>query len=278
MKSLSIILCTLIMLFTGSLVNAQETLDKVYMLDGKVNEGTVKAIEDNSITFVYTGESLEYSLEKSKINKIVFGSGRTQVINEAAAPVSAATVASANSRNKLAVIPYTMISNESSLTTDAMAEEVQHTTINSFMDNTRGVTVLDPMTTNALLLKNNLNANTIKAKLPQEVAKLLGVEFVVYGTANINYEGSMTFGSSSTTYKDKDKRDRRDRERSGKEFTSTSTSTTDNYDTTIELAIYNDQGRTVHSVKRNGFGNSLDKYQATINYLVKRTPWGDKHK
>tara|TARA_Y100000815_G_scaffold236252_1_gene229360 strand:- start:42 stop:878 length:837 start_codon:yes stop_codon:yes gene_type:complete len=278
MKSSSIFLCAMALLFCSESAKAQDAVDKVYMLDGKVNEGTVKAIEDNAITFVYTGESLEYSLEKSKINKIVFGSGRTQVINEAAAPVTAAAVASANSRNKLAVIPFTMISNESSLTTDAMGEEIQHTTINSFMDNTRGLTILDPMTTNALLLKNNLNANTIKAKLPQEVAKLLGVEFVVYGTANINYEGTMTFGSTSTTYKDKDKRDSKDREKSGKEFSSSSSSTSDNYDTTIEMSIYNDQGQTVHSVKRNGFGSSLDKYQATVNYLVKRTPWGDKHK
>jgi len=116
------------------------------MLDGKVNEGTAKAIEDSSITFVYSGESLEYSLEKSKINKIVFGSGRTQVFNETAPAATAAPMATADSRNKLAVVPFTMISNESSLTTDAMAEEVQHTTINSFMDNTREVTFLDPMT------------------------------------------------------------------------------------------------------------------------------------
>ena len=116
------------------------------MLDGKVNEGTVKAIEDSSITFVYSGESLEYSLEKSKINKIVFGSGRKQVFNEAVPAATAVPMATADSRNKLAVVPFTMISNESSLTTDAMAEEVQHTTINSFMDNTREVTFLDPMT------------------------------------------------------------------------------------------------------------------------------------
>ncbi len=277
MKSLTIIFCALALLFSAS-ASAQDSIDKVYMLSGEVNEGTVKAIDDSSITFMYSGETLEYSLEKSKINKIVFGSGRTQVINEAAAPVTAEAVASANSRNKLAVIPFTMISNEASLTTDAMGEEVQHTTINSFMDNTRGLTILDPMTTNALLLKNNLNANSIKTKLPQEVAKLLGVEFVVYGTANINYEGTMTFGSTSTTYKEKEKREDRDKKSSGREFSSSSSSTSDNYDTTIEMNIYNDQGQTVHSVKRNGFGSSLDKYEATINYLVKRTPWGDKHK
>lgn len=276
MKSLTIILSTLTLLLTVG-VSAQDAVDKVFMLNGEVNEGTVKGIEDNSITFIYSGETLEYSFEKSKINKIVFSSGRTQVINKTAT-VSAVPVAALNSSNKLAVIPFTIISNEQSLTTDAMAEEIQHTTINSFMENTNGLIVVDPMTTNALLLKNNLNANTIKTKLPQEVAKLLGVEFVVYGTANINYEGTSSYGSTSTTYKDKEEREDRDKKSSGKEFSSTSASTTENYDTTIEMIVYNDQGRTVHSVKRNGFGSSLDKYQATINYLVKRTPWGTKYK
>jgi len=37
------------------------------------------------------------------------------------------------------------------------------------------------------------------------MAQLLGVEFVVYGTANVSFEGTSTFGSTSTTYKDKDK-------------------------------------------------------------------------
>lgn len=59
-----------------------------------------------------------------------------------------------------------------------MGEEVQHTTYDSFTKNTRGVEILDPMTTNALLLKNNLDANSIKTMLPQEVAKAIGVEFV----------------------------------------------------------------------------------------------------
>lgn len=277
MKSLTLIFCTLAMLFVGTVVSAQDAMDKVYMLNGDVNEGTVKGIADQSITFIYKGESLEYTFEKSKINKIVFGSGRTQVINKVE-QVSASQVASLNSKNKLAVIPFVVISNEGSLTTQAMGEEVQHTTYDSFTKNTRGVEILDPMTTNALLLKNNLDANSIKSMMPQEVAQAIGVEYVVYGSANINYEGSQSFGSTSTTYKDKEERDKGDRKSSGKEYSSTSTSTIEKYDTTIEMNIFNDQGQNVYNVKRNGFGNSLDQYKATINYIVKRCPWGDKRK
>lgn len=98
MKSLTLIFCTLAMLCVGTVVSAQDATDKVYMLNGDVNEGTVKSIADQSITFIYKGESLEYTFEKSKINKIVFGSGRTQVINKEE-QVSSAQVASLNSKN-----------------------------------------------------------------------------------------------------------------------------------------------------------------------------------
>ncbi|GLU45225.1 hypothetical protein [Allomuricauda sp. NBRC 101325] len=275
MKSLTLIFCTLSLLFVSTVVNSQEAVDKVHMLNGDINEGTVKGITEQSITFIYKGESLEYTFEKTKVNKIVFGSGRTQVINHVE-QVSAAQVASFNSKNKLAVIPFVVISNEGSLTTQAMGEEVQHTTYDAFTKNTRGVEVLDPMTTNALLLKHNLNANSIKAMMPQEVAQAIGVEYVVYGSANINYEGSQSFGSTTTRYKDKEERDKGERKSSGKEFSSSTTSTTEKYDTTIEMNIFNDQGQNVYNVKRNGFGNSLDQYKATINYIVKRCPWGDK--
>ncbi|TRZ46105.1 hypothetical protein [Robertkochia solimangrovi] len=278
MKQFTVFFGTLFLLFININIYAQENVDKVYMLNGDVNEGTVKAIEASSITFIYKGETLEYTFEKAKISKIVFASGRTQVINEAAPAAATTTAPMGDSRNKLAVIPYVMISNEGSLTTREMSEDIQHTTVNSFKENTRGILIMDPMTTNALLLRNNLNAETIKTKLPQEVAKLLGVEFVVYGTANINFEGTSTFGSTSTTYKDKEKKEDKEKKSSGKEFSSTSTSTLTKYDTTIEMNIFNDQGQNLYNVKRNGFGSSLDQYQSTINYLVKRCPWGTKNK
>ncbi|MFC6860931.1 hypothetical protein [Zunongwangia atlantica] len=128
----------------------------------------------------------------------------------------------------------------------------------------------------SILLKNNLDPNSIKTMMPQKVAELLGVEFVVYGTANITFEGTRSYGSSSTTYKDKTEKDKD--KSSGKEFTSNSSSTVSNYDTAIELNIFSDTGSNLYSVSRNGFGNSLDTYDGTLNYLIKRSPWGSKNK
>ena len=67
-------------------------------------------------------------------------------------------------KNKLAVLPFTMVSNDQGLMSEAMSGQIQHAAINSFKKNTRQIMVQDPMTTNAILLKNNLDLNSIKTR------------------------------------------------------------------------------------------------------------------
>ncbi|MFD2826719.1 hypothetical protein ACFSYG_09555 [Leeuwenhoekiella polynyae] len=260
-------------------LSAQDAADMVYMLNGETKKGKVTAVHEDNIEFIYSGEDLNYDIKKSEIAKITFSSGRTQVFNEQpaaptamAAPVSATTAASR--KNKLAVLPFVMVSNDQGLMSEAMSGQVQQTAINSFKKNTNQVIVQEAMTTNAILLQNGLDPTSIKTMLPKDVASLLGVEFVVYGTANIEFEGTRTSGLSSTTYKnDKDKDKRK-----GRELTSNSSTTTTNYDTTIGLTIVSDTGSSLYSVNRNGFGSSLDTYEGTLSYLIKRCPWGTKRK
>ncbi|WBL23530.1 hypothetical protein [Zunongwangia sp. HRR-M8] len=283
MKTLKPFLTVILFMITAttSILYAQEKSDTVYMLNGETKEGKVTAIQENSIEFVYSGEDLTYELKKADVQKIVFGSGRTQIISQVASPTSnIGTTSAADRKNKLAVLPFTMVSNDQGLMSEAMSGQIQHAAINSFKKNTRQLMVQDPMTTNAILLKNNLDPNSIKTLMPQKVAEILGVEFVVYGTANISFEGTRSYGSSSTTYKDKTEKDKAKKEdkSSGKEFTSNSSSTTSNYDTSIELNIFSDSGSNLYSVSRNAFGSSLDTYDGTLNYLIKRCPWGSKNK
>ncbi|MFC4029013.1 hypothetical protein ACFOS1_16440 [Zunongwangia endophytica] len=249
------------------------------MINGETKDGKVTAVHDKSIDFIYNGEDLTYEFKKDDIQKIVFASGRTQIIAQPKTSISNLPTTTAEERkNKIAILPFTMVSNDQGLMSEAMSDQIQHATINSFKKNTNQIIVQDPMTTNALLLQNNLDPSLIKNLMPKQLAELLGVEYVVYGTANISFEGTRSYGSSSTTYKDKRDKEKKKEKSSGSEYTSNSSSTVSNYDTSIELNIFSDAGRNVYSVSRNGFGNSLDSYNGTINYLVKRTPWGSKHK
>lgn len=277
MRSVQTLLCMVLVMFFIQTVTAQEGIDVVYMLNGDINKGKVTAINNETVGFVYSGETLAYTFKKSEINKIEFASGRTQVINEQ--PSKTTTLeAQLGAKGKLAVMPFTVVSNDESLNTTSMGEELQHYTIESIQKNTSGVTVLDPVTTNALLLKNGITKENIKSFMPAEIAKLIGVEFVVYGSGTINFKGTYSTGTNTTSYKDKEKSSDKDKKTSGRETNTNYNTTKTQYDTNVELIVYNDQGQDLYSVKRNAFGTSLDTYQGTVNYLVKRSPWGSKHK
>lgn len=273
LQKAGILLCLLLF----QTVWSQQKVDTVIMLNGEEHKGTVMAIEAETISFIYEGESLQYTFQKAEINKIVFSSGRTQVFTEKVSETD--TLQNAlDAKGKLAVIPFSMTSNEPTIATEAMGEDIQHAAIESFNKNTAGITMVDPVKVNAILLKNGITSENIKQYLPKELAAILGVEYVVYGAATITYEGSGTYGNTNTSYKDKEEKEKSKTKSSGNEHSSTYSSTTNKYDTNVEIIIYNNKGEKLYSVKRNSFGSSLDTYKGTLNYLIKRSPWGSKHK
>ena len=276
---------TLLFLFFSVITFAQ---DKVVMLNGEERTGKVLAINEGDIKFVYEGEDLEYDINKSEISKIVFSSGRTQVFNEASASEghSPATTAAANStpesrRDKVAVLPFELVSNDAGLTTEGMAHRVQNECANQLREHSVNKTVQDPMQTNAILAQNGITLEQLKAFGPQEIAKMLDVQYVVYGMVNITDKGAMTTGSSVSTYKDEDKReyDRNESKRKSKgtEVNSSYSNTMINYDTTVDFKIFNDNGQSIYSKSRDAFGTNMDSFEGTLKYLARRTPFGDKN-
>ncbi|RYZ28298.1 MAG: hypothetical protein EOO10_10050 [Chitinophagaceae bacterium] len=256
--------------------------DKVTMLNGEKREGKVVSVSDNAVKFVYKGETLEYEFKKSEINKIDFSSGRTEVVN-ASAPVSASPSSTpAERKGKIAVLPFDFITNDASIDVTAISQQLQTETYNSIKENTSLKDVQDPITTNSLLAKAGLTRSNITTKTPQEMAILLGVENVVYGIANVTTKGSSTYGSGISTVDGKatEKKDRSKETTkvSGTVYNSNNSSTMVQYDTKIDLNFYTDQGKNIYSESRKAFGSGFDAHSATVNYLVKRCPFGSKAK
>lgn len=273
--------------------------DVVVMANGDIKQGKVTGMEDDAVKFVYAGEELEYSFNKTEISKIQFASGRVQefegsqqatastapataAVAAPAAATPASTSTAAERKGKLAVVPVDVISNDPGINAETMGTQIQHEAVNSFRDHSRGVTIQDPRTTSSILLKNSIDQGQLAAMAPGEVAVILGVEYVAYGVVNIQNEGTVTSGSAVTTYKDKEDKsyssDERHTRSKGSEVSSGSSSTTVNYDCKVELSIYNDQGSNVYSDSRDAFGLSQDSYNNGLNYMIRRTPFGDKQK
>lgn len=293
-KGLAVAFTITALCLTSSDVYGQN--DVVVMANGDIKQGKVTAMEESTVKFKHAGEDLEYSLKKAEISKIQFASGRVQEFGgtaqaavapaAAAAPtaasVPAVTTTAAERKGKLAVVPIDVITNDPGLNPETMGVQIQHEAVNSFRSHSRGISVQDPRTTSSILLKHNIGPGELAAMAPGEVAMMLGVEFIAYGVVNIQNEGTMTTGSAVTTYKDKDDRSYSSGEShkrsKGTEVSSGSSSTTVNYDCKVELSIYNEQGNNVYSDSRDAFGLSLDSYNNGLNYMIRRTPFGDKHK
>lgn len=283
------ILSLIIILSVGFYIEAkaQQESDVVVMLNGEEKEGKVTGINNNAVKFVYSGETLEYELSKEEINKIQFASGREEVFNEASSTSAAAsaqpTTSTAEERkNKIAVLPFDFTTNDPGIDVEPMSSRIQTACANSLRENTSSISIQPPMTTNALLAQNNISAENIKAISPQDMAVMLGVEFVVYGSFDLIDEGAVSSGSTVTTYNDKKNSSRDSRssktKSSGSEVSSTSASSYETYDARLNLDVYNDQGSSVYSDSKRPVFAGPDAYDSPINFLVKRTPWGSKHK
>ena len=265
----------------SDIANAQ-AIDKVIMLNGETKEGKVTADNGSAIKFVYKGETLEYEVKKSDINKIAFASGRVETINDGIATAKAAIAAPGERKGKIAVLPTDYSTNEGNATVESMRLRIQTDAVNSIKQNTISLQVQDPITTNALLAKNNIKADQLMAITPHDLAIALGVEFVLYTSVSITNKGSYSYGSGSTTYNNKkttnDNGNKSTTKNTGSDYSINNSSTIVQYETHVNLSMYNDQGSSLYAESREAFGSGIDAYTASLNYLIKRCPFGSKAK
>ncbi len=254
---------------------AQQPLknDVILKLNGEELSGKVLKINDADgiIEFVYTGETVIYNIKQADIMKITFGSGRIQVFNKLpqASPEKPQPVAGLEDHhNKVAVLPFSFI-RDGQPADDAISEQVQSECY-AFMNKHAGVfTVLNPRTTNALLIKAGINRQNVKGYTMEDLCGILGVEYVVDGIVTMNKTTQTTYQSSSGTSKSKDgKDDDKDRKYNSYSYGTA----TQNYQTKLSLAIYNDKGASVYDQDRTSFWNTQDAYKNTLEYLLKRSP------
>lgn len=190
--------------------------------------------------------------------------------------------APADRKNKIAVMPFQFLSNDPGYEPSQMSKRMQANCANSLRQNTSNILIQDPMTTNRLLAKNKIDVNDAASVDPQELAVLLGVEYLVFGAVDVVNKGASSTGSNVTTYKDKEKQDKdkniKNTKASGTAITSNNATTTTNYATKVTLDIYTDQGSTYYTKSKSSFGSQIDSYVSTFDYLIKRTPFGSKNR
>jgi len=270
-------LIILVLLSVASQAQNGTKNDVILQLNGDELAGKVTEIMDDAVKFMYAGETLGYSIKKADILKITYASGRIEVFNKPQLGSSTQRVQSnsapagsespSDHHNKIAILPFGFVK-DGQKAADELSNVVQGACF-TFLSKHAGVlSVLDTRTTNARLIKAGVTRENIEGYTMDDICNILGVEFVVDGTVVLNKASVSSLASSS--YSDKSKGNRNDQKSSG--YTSASATNYENYETTINLDIYNDKGNNMFSQSRKSFFKTQDAYQNALEYVLKRSP------
>lgn len=279
MKRIWIYLVFVILVNFSLFSQSPESNDVVLKTNGEEMVGKVKTISDDTISFVYQNETVEYSVKTSELVKITFSSGRIQFFNKFdGSPKPKASLA--DHHNKVAVLPFGFIKDQMD-GSEGMSNKIQQETFKLYSSHNGGLNFQEPKTTNALLIKSGVQNNNIKGFTMGEICNLLGVEYVIQGVVTVSKTNQTNVGSVSTTTKNtakpyvtSDGQIIGDIYGNGKsKSTSFGVSTSiQNYETSMSINIYNDKGNSIFNQDHTSFWNTLDAYKITLKYLAKRSP------
>lgn len=270
-------LCLFVAIFFFQQTQAQteKKHDVVLKSNGEEMKGDVTAIGDSTITFNYTGEKLVYTIKKSELSKITFASGRVETFDKQTKVIESVSsqpeVASTGTdrRNKVAILPFSFIK-DGQPAAQEISEEIQNECHAMLSKHAGMYEIVSPRAINVKLSKAGISRANILNYSMSELCETLGVEYILDGMITQNRTTQTSYGNSTYTNKENDN------DKSGKKKgsgTSSSYATNvQNYQTVMDMKIYNDKSEIIYNQNRKAFWNTEDAYKNTMEYLLKRSP------
>ena len=265
---------TLIMFILGTLLSSAQ-YDIILKVNGEEMVGKVIAVDNDNLKFAYKDERVEYTVPNTDISKITFSSGRiqffnnpTETKNQAANPV--------NYHNKVAILPFVYIKDQET-SSSAMTEKIQRETFSIFKSKAVSLQYQDINTTNNILAKAGITNDNTNHFTMGEVCNILGVEYLIQGMVSVEKTGSSNYSSTNSSGKSKgkvgtDKIGNLWGIAKGSTASHTYGSTTDNFNSSININIYNNRGDNLFSQNHDSFWQTEDAYKITLNFLAKKSP------
>jgi len=270
-------LLLLVALFLSISTFAQTPVDVILKVNGDEMKGKITKITDTDLTFIYSGETLEYTVKKSDILKITHSSGRIEVINQPPLPsdirkndqiVMKGTPA--DHHNRIAVLPFHyLIENQPGA--DEIGLSAQQDTYAFLSQHSAGYTLIDPRTTNALLAKGGVTKDNITGFTMNELCNILGVEYIIDGTVKQNKASQTSYSSDNSNTNVK--RNGNDKVTKVNTYGSTYSNAEQRYDVSVSLSIYNDNNANIYNQSHRAFFSNTDGgFSSPLQYLLKRCP------
>lgn len=277
MKKLFSFLVVCLMAVTTFAQNNKSKEDVIQKSNGEEMKGRVVKVSDEDVTFIYTGETAEYTVKKTDITKIIHGSGRVESFSQTGAPAKlrqndqiSMSASPADHHNKIAVLPFTFLM-DNQPGAEAIGMKAQEDTFSFLTNHSAGYTLVDPRTTNALLAKGGVTRDKIMNFTMKEICDILGVEYVVDGTVTQNKGYQTSYSSENSNAKVK--RDGDDKIKGISNSGSSSSSAAQRYDVSVSLHIYMDNNASIYNQSHKALLSNTDgSYTSPLEYLLKRCP------
>lgn len=275
-------LCVLVIVTILSLnVYAQSKtnlkLDIIQKINGEELKGKVTKITPDDVSFVYQGETLEYVLKKSEILKIIHSSGRVEIFNQQSLPaqerqkdVVSMSATPIDHHNKIAILPFTFLM-DNQQGADQVGYKAQEDAYGILSQHSAGYTILDPRTTNAMLIQAGVTKEKLMGFTMKNICDILGVEYIIDGAVlqTKGYQTSYSGGSSDT----KVKRDDGDKVKGVSSSNSSYSNAAQRYEVSVSLHIYMDNNASIYNQSHKAFFTNVDgSYSSPLEYLLKRCP------
>jgi TolB-like protein len=264
--------------------------DIVSKVNGEEMKGNVIEINDSTIRFSYTGETAIYTIKKTEIAQITFASGRIEKYNSPTVSSPAASnpetspspgpsnvpaslppsgASQADRRNKIAILPFSFIQDGQNAT-QAVSEQVQNECYALLSKHSGVYKVVSPRAVNVRMNKAGITKENMLNYTMAEMCQLLGVEYILEGMITQNKTTQTSYGNSTYSNKSKENDNATQQKSSG--YSSNYSTNVQNYETVMDMKIYNDKSEIVYDQNRKAFWKTQDAYKNTMEYLVKRCP------
>lgn len=254
-----------------------EKLDIILKINGDEMKGKITKISDTDLTFIYAGETLEYTVKKADILKITHASGRTETINQPPLPSDTRKNdqvvmkgSPAEHHNRIALLPFHYLM-ENQPGAEEIGLSAQQDAYAFLAQHSAGYTLIDPRTSNALLAKAGVNKENMSSFTMNEICNILGVEYIIDGSVKQNKAAQTSYTSDNANATVKRNGD--DKVTGVKSSGSTFSSAQQRYDISVSISIYTDTNASIYNESHKAFFSSTDGgFGSPLQYLLKRSP------
>lgn len=276
-KILLLVFATILALNTIAQNRPVVKQDIIQKTNGEELKGKLTKINENEVSFIYPGETVEYTIKKSEIAKIIHASGRVEVFGQASLPAAdrqkdqvSMSATPVDHHNKIAILPFTyLLDNQPGA--EQIGYKAQEDTYEFLSKHAAGYTILDPRTTNAKLTQAGVTKEKMMGFTMKDICDILGVEYVIDGTViqNKGYQTSTATGSSNT----KVKRDAEEKVKGVSNANINYVNSVQRYEVSVSLHIYMDNNASIYNQTHKAFLTNTDgAYNSPLEYLLKRSP------